>query len=88
MVQYLRKLEPDLQKIVQKVMQRNAYFAHPEAILLSMLADEDGEVRAQAILAIHIQSNQGGPVEIQGDDGRGMDEEDEELPEEEENDAF
>ena len=77
--------------IVQKVMQCNAYFAHPEAILLSMLADEDGEVRAQAvntILAIRIKSNQGGPVEIQGDDGRGMDEEDEELPEEEENDAF
>ena len=53
-------------------MQCNAYFAHPEAILLSMLADEDGEVRAQAvntILTIHIKSNQGGPVEIQGDDG-------------------
>ena len=42
-------------------MQRNAYFAHPEAILLSMLADEDGEVRAQAvnaILTIRMKSNQ------------------------------
>ena len=90
MIQYQRKLEADLQKIVQTVMQRNAYFAHPEAILLSMLADEDGEVRAQAvntILTIRMKSNQGGPVEIQGDDGRGTDEEDEELPEEED-DAF
>ena len=72
MIQYQRKLEADLQKIVQTVMQRNAYFAHPEAILLSMLADEDGEVRAQAvntILTIRMKSNQGGPVEIQGDDG-------------------
>ena len=42
-------------------MQPNAYFAHPEAILLSMLADEDGEVRAQAvntILTIRMKSNQ------------------------------
>ena len=52
MVEYQRKLEPELQEEVQKVMQRNAYFAHPEAILLSMLADSDREVRAQAVNTI------------------------------------
>ena len=92
MVEYQRKLEPDLQKVVQKVMQQNAYFAHPEAIVLSMLADDDGEIRAQAvntILTIRMKLNQEGAVVIQGDDGRGMDEEeDDDPPEEEEGDAF
>ena len=94
MVEYQRKLEPDLQEEVQKVMQRNAYFAHPEAILLSMLADSDHEVRAQAvnpILTIRMKSDQARADLCLEDDGRGVDEEDEdeeEPSEGEDDDAF
>ena len=38
-----------LQELVQEVLQRNAYFAHPEAILLVMLVDDDADTRAQAV---------------------------------------
>ena len=41
-----------VQKIIQKTLQRNAYFAHPEAILLSMLQDSNQDVRAQAVNTI------------------------------------
>ena len=44
MVEKGRKLSSNLQKIVQKVLQRNGYFAHSEAILLSMLADSNGDI--------------------------------------------
>lgn len=60
MVQNARKLGKSLQKVVQKVLQRNAYFAHPEAILLLMLADSNGDIRAQAVnavLTIRMNSN-------------------------------
>ena len=94
MVEYQRKLEPDLQKEVQTVMQRNAYFAHPEAILLSMLADSDEEVRSQAvntIMTIRMKSDQARADLCEEDNGRGVDEEDEdeeEPPEGEDDDAF
>lgn len=48
----LRKLPQEVQSIVQPVIQRNAYWAHPEAVLLSMVADENPEVRARAVHAI------------------------------------
>ena len=44
---------------MQEVLQRNAYFAHPEAILLAMLADDDADTRARAvnqILTIRIKA--------------------------------
>ena len=94
MVEYQRKLEPDLQKEVQIVMQRNAYFAHPEAILLSMLADSDEEVRSQAvntIMTIRMKSDQARADLCEEDNGWGVDEEDEdeeEPPEGEDDDAF
>ena len=49
-----------VQKIIQKTLQKNAYFAHPEAILLSMLQDSNQDVRAQAvntILTIRMKAN-------------------------------
>ena len=52
MVENSRKLSLNLQEIVQKVLQRNGYFAHSEAILLSMLADSNGDIRAQAVNTI------------------------------------
>merc|ERR1712121_276867 len=49
MVKFSRKLKKSSQTIVQKVMQRNGYFAHPEALLLAMLADSDENIRVQAV---------------------------------------
>ena len=41
-----------VQNIIQKTLQRNAYFAHPEAIFLSMLEDSNQDIRAQAVNTI------------------------------------
>ena len=94
MVKNCRKLGKKVQKIIQKTLQRNAYFAHPEAILLSMLEDSDQDIRAQAvntILTIHMKasnSSQELDNEALALDHRGVDEidddneysDDDELP--------
>ena len=86
-----RKLRKGLQKVVQKTLQRNAYFAHPEAILLSMLADSNGVIRAQAvntILTICMKTNQASQSSTNTlpPDDRGVDEidDDNELSDDEE----
>ena len=45
---------PDSQEkdIATKVVERNAYFAHPENIMLAMLADENEEIRNPAMKKI------------------------------------
>ena len=92
MVQFSKKLKKNLQETAQKVMQRNGYFAHPEAILLLMLADENEEIRAQAvntILTIRLKTSLQGQVSANDDDGRGVDEQDDDNEwEESEDDAF
>ena len=77
--------------MVQKTLQRNAYFAHPEAILLSMLADSNGVIRAQAvntILTIRMKTNQASQSSTNTlpPDDRGVDEidDDNELSDDEE----
>ena len=79
MVENSCKLSLKLQKIDQKVLQRNSYFAHSEAILLSMLADSNGDIRAQAvnqILTIRMKAD-GDSLELSGlsnpPDNRGVD---------------
>ena len=91
MVQTACKLGKGLQKVVQKTLQRNAYFAHPEAILLSMLADSDGVIRAQAvdtILTICMKTNTASQssTDTLPPDDRGVDEidDDNELSDDEE----
>lgn len=81
-VQYQQKLGKELQKVVQKSMQRNGFFAHVEAILITMLNDPNPEIRAIAvniILTIRMkranQANQAGQNASQDDDRRGVDEE-------------
>ena len=53
---YMLELSRDLcqasQAIVQKVLQDNAYFAHPENIIIGCLADEREEIRRKAVLYI------------------------------------
>lgn len=43
-----RYLPLDLRSVVDSVISRNAYFAHPENILIGMLADEREHIRALA----------------------------------------
>ena len=45
MVELSRQLESNSQDIVQKVLQENSYFAHPENIVISLLSDTREEVR-------------------------------------------
>lgn len=45
-------LEDDLAACIRKVIQNNAYFGHPENILLAMLSDERREVRMSAVSQI------------------------------------
>lgn len=47
-IQLIRYLPSDLKKLVEAVVQRNSYFAHPENILLTMLGDERKPVRKLA----------------------------------------
>ena len=51
-LELLRTLPQSTQEIVQPVVQRNAYWVHPEAVLLAMVADQDQQVRAQAVQMI------------------------------------
>ena len=51
-VQLLRDLPQPLQDIVRPVIQRNTYWAHPEALLLAMAAHPDEEVRERAVQKI------------------------------------
>ena len=95
MVQWSRKLNQNLQEILQKVMQRNGFFAHSEAVLLAMLADSEEEIWVQAvdtILAIRSRaSSEAQPASSSADDDdHGSDEEDDEseVEEAEEDDAF
>ncbi|ESO05609.1 hypothetical protein HELRODRAFT_171263 [Helobdella robusta] len=47
-----RYLPEELKNLLNPVLQRNAYFAHPENILLSMLADEQKHIRELALRRI------------------------------------
>ena len=51
-VELLRMLPTRLQDVIRPVMQRNAYWVHPEAVLLAMVADSDAAVRSRAVGAI------------------------------------
>ena len=84
MVHFSKKLDKDLQKVVEKTMQRNGYFAHPEAILLTMLADDDKETRKRAVATIlAIRQSPEEETEKQdeadGEEEEGIDEDDGEI---------
>lgn len=52
MIQASRYLPDSLRKVVDNVIQRNAYYAHPENILLGMVFDENEDIRQLAIKRI------------------------------------
>jgi hypothetical protein len=50
MMELIKKTQPeDVQAIAKRVMQHNAYFAHPENLLAAMLVDDSEEVRKKAV---------------------------------------
>ena len=83
MIRFSRKLDKRLQKIVQRVLQNNGYFAHSDAIQLTMLSGKPPAPRARAvnqILTICMKAEQGSQVlQPAEDDGRGVDEVDDGL---------
>ena len=52
MITLSRDLKPGSKATVERVLQGNAYFAHPENILIAMLKDQSEEVRRRAVLLI------------------------------------
>ncbi|KAF0310017.1 Protein BANP [Amphibalanus amphitrite] len=48
-IELLRKLPSGLHDVIGRMVQSNAYWAHPEAVLLAMVADPDAAVRARAV---------------------------------------
>jgi len=54
MVQYTRYLPIELKKIVDPVIQRNAYSAHPENLLISIATDERLHIRQLALRRVGI----------------------------------
>ena len=48
-VKLFKLLPPDVQSIVKPVIERNAYSAHSENILLAMLADTDKQIRKKGL---------------------------------------
>jgi hypothetical protein len=51
-IEYSRQLVPGSRATVERVLQDNSFFGHPENIAIAMLADEREEVRRQAVLYI------------------------------------
>ena len=47
-----KELKAGSRATVERVLQGNSFFAHPENILIGMLRDDDEEVRRQAVLYI------------------------------------
>ena len=43
---------PHLQSFIQPVIQRNAFWCHPEAVLLGITANQDPQVRGRAVQVI------------------------------------
>ena len=51
-VELLRQQPDDIQEIVQDVLKRNAFWAHPEQMLLAMSADDRQPIREEAVQLI------------------------------------
>ena len=51
-MQFLKNLTPREKSVAKKAVQRNAYFAHPDQLLVAMCADEEDAVRKKAVTMI------------------------------------
>lgn len=51
-LELLKTLPSTIRATIEPVIQRNAYWCHPEAVLLAMVADPDDAIRAKALQVI------------------------------------
>ena len=58
-IELLRGLPREIQDTIRPVISRNGYWAHPEQLLLAMVADEDRESRTEAIRHIRAARQRG-----------------------------
>ena len=49
MMQLILTQPEEIQDIARRVVQNNAFYAHPENILVAMLEDEDKTIRKEAL---------------------------------------
>ena len=68
-LQFLKNLTPQEKSVAKKAIQRNAYFAHPDQLLLAMCADEDIAIRQKAVLMIQ-------KIRVAGQDTEPLEEQD------------
>ena len=75
-LQLLKNLNAAKKKVAKKAIQRNAFFAHTDQLLLAMCADEDEAVRRKAVGLIRklreeqqVQDDEDEEVESESDDG-------------------
>lgn len=47
-----RELDNEIKRVIDPVIQRNAYFAHPENLLLAMMVDDQLDIRIKALQKI------------------------------------
>ena len=52
MIDLSRDLMPESRRTVERVLQDNSYWAHPENILIAMLGDDREVIRRRAVLCI------------------------------------
>lgn len=59
---WIRGLPKEVQAIIRPVIINNAYYCHPENILLSMITDEEQEIRELGYEKIRIARNDPPPI--------------------------
>ena len=69
MVQFSQKLTAQEQKMAHKTIQRNGFYAHPESILRSMLADSVKSRREKAVAKIIELRDESAQVEERKEEG-------------------
>ena len=70
MIEFSRKLNQQEQRIAQKTIQRNGFYAHPENVLRSRLSDENVSFRERAvekILSIRKEEKEGKSTRLEED---------------------
>jgi len=58
LINYTRYLPVNLREVVDPVIERNAYFAHPENFIISRLTDERPGIRKLAVKRIFLARTQ------------------------------
>lgn len=58
-IRWTRQMPQDVQRIIHRSIQINGFYAHPENILLSMITDENKDIRTEGYKRIFDYRNNG-----------------------------